>query len=142
MSNRSKAEGFRRSRLPPLTDDEVNYIKGTYDFFGLNHYSAELISNVEELPVGDPSFIADKRLKLSYDPSWSVSNIEWMNVVPSAFRDALLWIRDNCNGPEIMVLENGYSDDGRLDDQDRIQYFKVVTKIEPLSTTETFCSCI
>lgn len=46
-------------------------------------------------------------------------------MVPEAFRETLLWIKDNCNNPEIMVVENGFCDDGKLNDEERVQYLKV-----------------
>lgn len=36
VDTRSKLAGYARSRLPKFTDDEVAYIHGTADFFGLN----------------------------------------------------------------------------------------------------------
>lgn len=36
VGNRSKLEGLGFSRLPELTEEEISFIKGTFDFFGLN----------------------------------------------------------------------------------------------------------
>ena len=44
VDRKSKEQGLNQSRLPYFTEDEVNYIKGTSDFFGLNSYSTHLIN--------------------------------------------------------------------------------------------------
>lgn len=40
IAERSKDQGYETSRLPAFTDEEIKYIKGTSDYFGLNHYSS------------------------------------------------------------------------------------------------------
>jgi len=36
IANRSALEGLSRSRLPEFTQEEIDYINGTHDFFALN----------------------------------------------------------------------------------------------------------
>lgn len=48
-----------------------------------------------------------------------------MQVVPEGFRRFLVWIKQSYGDVEIIVTENGYSDEENLDDQDRINYFRV-----------------
>lgn len=35
------------------------------------------------------------------------------------------WIKNNYNNVEVIITENGWSDDGQLDDTERIDYLKV-----------------
>ena len=39
VGNMSRAQGLTVPRMPPFTPEEQQLIKGTADFFGLNHYS-------------------------------------------------------------------------------------------------------
>ena len=39
--------GFRKSRLPTLTDEEINFIRGTFDFVGLNSYTTRIVEHRE-----------------------------------------------------------------------------------------------
>lgn len=39
--------GFRKSRLPTLTAEEINYIRGTFDFLGLNSYTTRIVEHRE-----------------------------------------------------------------------------------------------
>lgn len=45
-------------------------------------------------------------------------------MVPEGFRSLLDWLKTEYNNPEIIITENGYSDKGTLNDNDRIDYFK------------------
>lgn len=43
VSAKSASQGFPRSRLPELTNEEIEYIKGTANYFGINHYSTRIV---------------------------------------------------------------------------------------------------
>lgn len=59
IANRSSEEGFRRSRLPIFTSEEVNMIRGTADYLGLNHYSSVTANHSVEYEIGEPSYNSD-----------------------------------------------------------------------------------
>ncbi|KAK4883853.1 hypothetical protein RN001_000124 [Aquatica leii] len=124
VSARSKLEGFSYSRLPKFTPEEITYIKGTYDFFGLNHYTTTLVNNVDPFPIGDPSQIKDARIRTSFSPSWPKTASSWFKVVPWGFTKVLKWIKNRYGDIDIYVTENGYSDHECLNDQERINYYK------------------
>lgn len=50
-------------------------------------------------------------LHLSISPSFSLD-------IP--FR----WLKRNYNDPEVLITETGWSDDGQLDDHDRLEYYR------------------
>ncbi|XP_025830276.1 myrosinase 1-like [Agrilus planipennis] len=60
----SSLEGYKQSRLPQFTEDEINYIKGTYDFMGLNHYSTYLASDAPSSSL-ETSYYNDYQVSLS-----------------------------------------------------------------------------
>ncbi|KAF2886265.1 hypothetical protein ILUMI_19908 [Ignelater luminosus] len=126
VARRSKREGFKRSRLPNFTKEEVNYIKGTYDFLGLNHYSTVLTKNVLFEPIfGKPSVEKDSMTVTEYDPSWPNSKASWLKVVPWGFTKLLVWLKNAYGNVPIYITENGFADDGEIDDKDRINYHKL-----------------
>ena len=45
-----------------------------------------------------------------------------MQVVPWGFRKMLNWIAKEYNNPPVLVIENGFSDKGELNDRDRVDY--------------------
>ncbi|XP_067010250.2 myrosinase 1-like [Anabrus simplex] len=123
VDKKSKAEGRTRSRLPVFSKEMVEYIRGTYDYFGLNYYSSKLVTSGE---TGEnPSRERDAEVVISFDPSWPASPVtSWLKVVPWGFRKLITWVHETYNAPAILITENGYSDDGSLEDTDRINYFK------------------
>ncbi|RZC33817.1 Glyco hydro 1 domain containing protein, partial [Asbolus verrucosus] len=113
IADRSLKEGFLKSRLPEFTPEEIDYIKGTHDFFAVNSYSTYLVEWSEDFDIGNPSMDAD------------ISVTSYQNgstVVPWGMRKLLTWIDQTYDHPEIVITENGYYDDGKLDDQERIDY--------------------
>ncbi|KAF4522510.1 hypothetical protein B566_EDAN002595 [Ephemera danica] len=130
----SLQEGFNESRLPEFGQQWIDYIKGTfidgtgtYDFFGLNHYSTNYVQQRDfNFTVLEPSFLGDSEALLTFDPAWPESSVVWLRVVPWGFRRLLNWMRDEY-GPEIpvFVTENGYADYNYtgLQDTDRLNYY-------------------
>lgn len=81
VAERSKNEGFRRSRLPVFTKEEVKYVKGTSDFFGLNHYTTVLVEDAPFTPIGKPSVVKDSQTLYFQDPSWPSGASSWLKVI-------------------------------------------------------------
>ncbi|KAL1775207.1 Lactase-phlorizin hydrolase, partial [Sigmodon hispidus] len=120
---RSLAAGYNKSRLPEFTENEKKKIKGTFDFFGFNHYTTVLAYNLN-YPASISSFDADRGVASIADRSWPVSGSIWLKVTPFGFRRILNWLKEEYNNPPIYVTENGVSRRGELElnDTDRIYY--------------------
>jgi len=123
IARNSLREGRRLSRLQPFTGDWLTEIRGAADFLGLNYYSARYIERAPE-PEGEPSWPKDAEFWSYVDPEWKVAISDWLYCVPQGLEGILKWIRRNYNNIEVYITENGWSDDGRLNDDDRIQYMK------------------
>lgn len=80
----SNEQGFKRSRLPEFTEDEINRIRGTSDFFGINSYTSILVKrNDRNNDVGGypiPSFYHDMGIIEEIDPKWKKSGSIWLQV--------------------------------------------------------------
>lgn len=126
VAENSKREHFPRSRLIPFTNDEINFIRGTSDFFGLNHYTTSL-AKIGKTNYVIPSFENDINVYTYNDPSWPDSAAPWLNVVPWGLRKLLNWIKNEYDNPIVYITENGYADHGQLNDSKRINYHKVRT---------------
>uniref|UniRef100_A0A8C6N6K6 beta-glucosidase n=1 Tax=Melopsittacus undulatus TaxID=13146 RepID=A0A8C6N6K6_MELUD len=101
-------------RLPEFTESEKQRIKGTYDYFGLNHYTTVLTYNMN-YPATSVT-----------DRSWLNSGSSWLKVAPFGFRKLLKWIKEEYNNPPIYVTENGISERGASDFNDtlRTHYYR------------------
>ncbi|KAL3278785.1 hypothetical protein HHI36_016309 [Cryptolaemus montrouzieri] len=118
IENRSVLENFAHSRLPPFTQTEIKDLKGSSDFFGLNHYYTSYFENLEH-PIGESSFIKDAGISSSdFENSYGPKN----RTVPWGFYRLLHWVANKYNNPLVYITEIGYHDDGRTDDTDRIVF--------------------
>lgn len=119
-------------RLPEFSIDEKALIKGSSDFFGLNHYTtmyaSESFGEIKEQRVfGNGGLSEDQCVDLTTDDDWPVTDMQWA-VVPWGCSKLLYWISDRYNQPDIYITENGcaYDDelvDGRVNDRRRIDFF-------------------
>uniref|UniRef100_A0A674JES5 Lactase n=1 Tax=Terrapene triunguis TaxID=2587831 RepID=A0A674JES5_9SAUR len=125
IRERSLAQGLSKSRLPEFTESEKQRIKGTFDFFGFNHYTTILAYNLNYASAIS-SYDADRGVASVTDRSWLGSGSFWLKVTPFGFRKILRWIKEEYNNPPIYVTENGISERGDLGFNDtwRIHYYK------------------
>ncbi|XP_039564783.1 lactase-phlorizin hydrolase [Passer montanus] len=125
IRERSLAQGLSKSRLPEFTESEKQRIKGTYDYFGLNHYTTVLTYNLN-YPKGVMSYDSDRGVATVTDRSWLSSGSLWLKVTPFGFRKILRWIKEEYNNPPIYVTENGVSERGAFEFNDtwRMHYYR------------------
>lgn len=119
-------------RLPKINHAQRVLIKGSSDFFGLNHYTTMLASeasgDVKEQPVyGNGGLSEDQGIDLSVDDRWEVTDMQWA-VVPWGCRKMLEWIAARYNNPELYITENGCAYDnplesGEVNDHARIEFY-------------------
>ncbi|CAH1392278.1 unnamed protein product [Nezara viridula] len=122
IDRNSLQEGRTKSRLPSFTPEEIEEIKGTYDFLGYNHYSTALATF--GATGKSPSIDRDSNILFSVDPNWPSSSCDWLKVNPEGLRGVVNWIRKEYGDRiPIIITEGGYCDDGRIDDYERIAYY-------------------
>ncbi|ORY78256.1 putative beta-glucosidase [Protomyces lactucae-debilis] len=117
-------------RLPCFTDEEKDLVKGSSDFYGMNHYTSNYIvpdecSGVTEY-MGDAKYVYEK----DGIPIGPQAESTWLRVVPWGFRKLLNWIHLRYAMP-IYVTEFGCSVPGEcqmsldqiVQDDFRINYY-------------------
>ena len=94
-------------RLPRFSAEEKKLLKGSSDFFGINHYRTRYAAQASGpgSPLG--SYFDDVQVELSEDPSWPTTDLG--NIVPWGVTKLLRWIDDRYQRPLIMMTENGGS---------------------------------
>lgn len=131
IAAKSKAMGMKESRLPTFTEEEKSLIKGTHDFFGLNHYTTQLAT---------PHTKETEQYRLHPDldsfvfpnaQEWDKAGSEWLYIVPFGLRRLLKHIAKTYGNPTIIITENGCStkhtssnpgDPKNIDDEQRCNY--------------------
>jgi len=107
---KSDNEGRPWSRLPTMTDEMKNSIRGTADFLGLNYYSSSYMT--PGLKDG-----------VSWSDDAGMNTYSNRSSWPDGLYGLLNWIKDNYNNPTLLITENGRSDDGTsLEDDVRIEF--------------------
>lgn len=108
-----------RSRLPRFTKEEQKLIRNAFDFVGLNYYSAKKIT---EQVHNTPSFFNDMDLHVVPLPGCKQSTTSnFLCAYPRGVYEVLRWMDKRYPGIRMMVSENGWSNIGHLEDDDRIE---------------------
>ncbi|XP_061923161.1 lactase/phlorizin hydrolase-like [Entelurus aequoreus] len=124
IRRRSLAAGLPKSRLPEFTSEEIERIKGTYDYFGFNHYTTVLAFPVD---YGDlQHYDADRGAGTIADRTYLDSGSSWLKVSPFGFRRILKFIKEEYGNPLVIITENGISERGPVDlnDVHRSYYYE------------------
>ncbi|XP_044731160.1 myrosinase 1-like [Chrysoperla carnea] len=136
VSKKSKEQGFHKSRLTLFTKDEVEYIRNTSDFFGLNYYTPNRIYRNQKdanITVGDikfnikiPSFLDDINYYFAPpDPNWEPTENPRIMDYPEGLKKVLLYIKNTYNNPKVLIMENGCATArDTLDNYNCVKYFK------------------
>ncbi|KAE9546262.1 hypothetical protein FO519_010526, partial [Halicephalobus sp. NKZ332] len=122
-----------RSRLPEFTEEEINNLKGSADFLGVNYYMAydsrALTPEEQKSLLTNYKLNTDWRAFNDYRKSWRLINVtnSWINYNPDGFRLMLKQLSIDYNNVTMMITENGCMDsdsDEVLKDYERIKYFR------------------
>jgi beta-glucosidase len=125
------------NRLPTFTPEDITLLKGSSDFFGLNHYTtmfaADAAGQLDQSSVyGNGGLSEDQDVNLSVDPAWELTDMQWA-IVPWGCHKLLEWIDRRYSHPPIVITENGCAFDDVLsvtakgvevNDAGRIAFFK------------------
>ncbi|XP_063358724.1 lactase/phlorizin hydrolase-like [Cydia amplana] len=126
IAAKSAAQGYSKSRLPEFTEEEKAYVRGTSDYFGLNHYYSRLTYR-NETAYGyhaTPSFWDDINAITYVSEDWKIGASDYVKYTPWGFYKILTKIRKDYNNPPVYITENGFATLGGLEDEDRVQYYR------------------
>ncbi|XP_037303008.1 myrosinase 1-like isoform X2 [Manduca sexta] len=126
MAEDSKKKGYPRSTLPAFTKEEIEFVRGTFDFYAVNHYSSRLVRKAKEgeelhpYPLGD---IPELAAKLEPHPHWrpTATAIFWL--YPEGLHHQLVWLKKRYGDIRFVITENGVATPAGRNDMDRIEYY-------------------
>ncbi|KAK3030132.1 hypothetical protein RJ639_038881 [Escallonia herrerae] len=97
-------------RLPRFSKQQSKFLKGSFDFIGLNYYTAYYVADAPHSNT-NKSYITDSLAKLLSErngiPIGPKAASSWLNVYPRGILDLLLYIKEKYNNPLIYITENG-----------------------------------
>lgn len=79
IARRSAAQNFSSSRLPEFTTEEIEYIKGTADYLGINSYTSFLAVEQATVDYNTISWGADTEYGIATS-NWTVTSNGWLSV--------------------------------------------------------------
>ena len=89
IANNSKNEGRLWSRLPTFSEEWLQKIRGSADFFGINYYTSRFIEATLNPSGKNPSIQRDKMFNEKVRPEWIQSESKWLYSVPEGIGDIL-----------------------------------------------------
>ncbi|KAJ7982476.1 Beta-glucosidase [Quillaja saponaria] len=103
------------NRLPKFSKEESELLKQSFDFIGLNYYTANYVShapylrNSSQLGIQTDSLakLSTQRNGMEIGPRFG-SN--WLYVYPRGFRNLLLYTKRKYNNPILYITENGVAE--------------------------------
>ncbi|OCT96779.1 beta-klotho [Xenopus laevis] len=114
--NAKRQRGLSNSSLPYFTQEEKLLVKGSADFFAINHFTTWL---VRHQPLND----FDQDINPFTDVTCLHSPGK-MAVVPSGMTKLLKWIKRNYGDTSIYITANGIDDHSSKNDEIRIYYLQ------------------
>jgi beta-glucosidase len=127
-------------RLPEFTPEESALLKGSNDFYGMNHYCANYVKHRPASEPVDPNDWMGHLESLQENKAGEAIGPKtesfWLQPNAPGFRHLLNWISDRYGRPKIYVTENGTSildetdlpKEKLLEDDFRVWYFDTYVK--------------
>ncbi|XP_037496898.1 beta-glucosidase 17 isoform X2 [Jatropha curcas] len=119
-------------RLPEFTEAEMELVKGSFDFIGINYYTTNYADDVKYYDSIHLSYTTDSRVNETYEkngiPIGQPTSCSWLYIYPKGIYELLLYLKRKYNNPRIYITENGMGDSSSLslpdalEDQLRIKY--------------------
>ncbi|KAG6477335.1 hypothetical protein ZIOFF_066588 [Zingiber officinale] len=107
-----------KERLPEFTNDEVELVKGSYDYLGVNQYTAYYIKDNATINPKPISYQDDWHVEFKYDrngvPIGPRAHSDWLYIVPWGLYKAVTYVKENYGNPIIFLSENGMDQPGNV----------------------------
>ncbi|KAL1346685.1 hypothetical protein HN51_020275 [Arachis hypogaea] len=119
-------------RLPEFSREQSLMVKGSFDFIGVNYYTASYAAHVpctrenRTLFTEDACvFLTSERDGVQIGPQ---AGSDWLYIYPRGIQDLLLYTKEKYNNPIVYITENGVDElnesiEESLEDRFRIDFF-------------------
>ncbi|KAI3739227.1 hypothetical protein L2E82_29627 [Cichorium intybus] len=121
-------------RLPIITKDQAELLTGSFDFLGLNYYTAQYATNAPNKVV--VSYLTDSNVHqqpedLNGVPIGPKGGVYWFYSYPPGLYKSLMQVKNNYGDPDVYITENGWPDENNNDikleearlDSKRVDYY-------------------
>ncbi|XP_006644213.1 beta-glucosidase 1 [Oryza brachyantha] len=130
-----------KERLPRFTADEIQMVKGSIDYVGINQYTAYYVRDQQPNATTIPSYSSDWHAAFAYErngvPIGPRANSDWLYIVPWGLYKAVTYVKEKYGNPTMLLSENGMDDPGNVTvaqgvhDTARVAYYRsYITKLK------------
>ncbi|XP_023552080.1 beta-glucosidase 44-like isoform X2 [Cucurbita pepo subsp. pepo] len=122
-----------KERLPKFSYEEVELVKGSVDFVGINQYTTFYMFNPTWPKPTTHGYQSDWNVGYAYEkngkPIGPRAHTGWLYEVPWGMYKALMYVKQHYGNPNVIVSENGMDTSDiplpkGLNDTERIHYYK------------------
>ncbi|KAL7617716.1 hypothetical protein Lser_V15G00684 [Lactuca serriola] len=130
----SMIDNVTDGRLPEFTDKQIELLTGSFDFLGLNYYTAQYATTAA--PTDVVSYLTDSKVHQQPDdlngvPIGPQGGVYWFYSYPLGLYKSLMQIKSEYGDPTIYITENGWPDANNNDlkleearvDEKRVNYY-------------------
>ncbi|XP_006029303.1 beta-klotho [Alligator sinensis] len=117
-------KGLSESFLPYFTNEEKKLLRGSADFYALNHFTTRFV--IHELQNGS-QYEFDRDVQFLQDIT-CLSSPSRLAVVPWGIRKVLQWIKKNYGDIDVYITANGIDDQSLDNDELRNYYLRKYTQ--------------
>ncbi|CAL9026413.1 unnamed protein product [Prunus brigantina] len=121
-------------RLPKFTEEQSKLLNGSFDFIGINYYTARYSSDASDIIYVHTSYLTDPHVNVTTELNGvpiGPKTSDWLYVYPKGIHDLILYIKEKYNDPIIYITENGVDEfndpkvslQEALNDTNRIDYY-------------------
>ncbi|KAI4331940.1 hypothetical protein L6164_016887 [Bauhinia variegata] len=124
------------TRLPKFTQEQSDLVRGSYDFLGLNYYTAQYAADTAKPSNAKPSFFTDSLANLTFEnagkPIGPRAASFWLYIYPRGIYELLVYTKRTYNNPLIYITENGMDEindptlplEKALTDTKRVEFYQ------------------
>ncbi|PKI34998.1 hypothetical protein CRG98_044611 [Punica granatum] len=102
------------TRLPNFTIAESKMLRGSYDYLGVNYYTARYVDESTSYSTTNLSYTTDGRCNLTTERDGITigkpTPVVWIYMYPKGIRDLMHYVKNKYNPSVIYILENGVGD--------------------------------
>ncbi|KAI4374608.1 hypothetical protein MLD38_012587 [Melastoma candidum] len=105
-----------KDRLPCFTTEEKALLTGSFDFIGINYYTATYAKNAPSAGVKEPSYSTDSSADSTVERNGvligpKAAGIPWLYSYPDGLHKILEYITTKYNRPKLYITENGITEE-------------------------------
>ncbi|GLU10694.1 hypothetical protein SLE2022_274800 [Rubroshorea leprosula] len=128
-------------RLPKFNKREINIVKGSYDFIGINQYTTYYMYDPHQPKPNVTGYQQDWNVGFAFEkkgvPIGRRAHSFWLYEVPWGIYKAITYVKERYGNPNVILSENGMDQPGNvtlqegLNDRERIHYYRgYLTKLK------------